>query len=68
MLYFIEIITHSHQSMSGSCHLMESPDLMNLNLTWAYHGVLSLHRMNGKINEEDLGDQHSVKIWLLPPP
>ena len=35
---------HNQQSMSGSgCHLMKSPDLINLNLTWALHEVLSLY-------------------------
>ena len=48
--------------MSGSGHLMESPNLINLNLTWGLHGVLSLDiEWDGKYNEEGLGDEQMEK-------
>ena len=49
--------------MSGSGHLMESPNLMSLNLTWGLHGVLSLDiEWDGKYNEEGLGDEQMEKF------
>ena len=44
LIYHLTSPSHIPQSMSGSgCHLMKSPDLINLNLTWALHEVLSLY-------------------------